>query len=79
MWNGVEMSILPTILELSMLAKNASVSNLLLGHWNEPYAICRRANLMKFPGPLQLLQSPTVRRTSKEIDVLLGNCGMESG
>jgi hypothetical protein len=34
---------------------------------------------MKFPTSLQLLQSPTVRRTSKEIDVLLGNCRMEGG
>jgi len=34
---------------------------------------------MKFPAPMQMLQSPTLRRTSKEIDVLLGNCGMESG
>ena len=73
------MSVLPTILELSMLARNASESNLLPGHWNEPDAICRRANPMKFPAPLQLLQSPTVRRTSKEIDVLLENCGMEGG
>jgi hypothetical protein len=34
---------------------------------------------MKFLAPLQMLQSPTARRTSKEIDVLLGNCGMEGG
>jgi hypothetical protein len=33
---------------------------------------------MKFPAPLQMLQSPTVRMTSEEIDVLLGK-GMEAG
>jgi hypothetical protein len=34
---------------------------------------------MKFPAPLRMLQSPTLRRASKEIDVLLGNCGMGGG
>jgi hypothetical protein len=62
-----------------MVARNTSESNLFPGHWNEQDAICRRANPMKFPVLLQMLQSPTVGRTSKEIDVLLGNCGMEGG
>lgn len=69
----------PTSWSYRMVARNGSESDLLPGHWNEPDATCRRANPMKFPAPLQMLQSPTLRTTSKEIDVRLGNCGMEGG